>query len=147
MDDIALNAIIDDLYALYDRSENMHVAVEAEKAAPIAHGWYTRVRRTGRALQVLTANGFGRLLEGRDGYQGEPRTGRTWGPPAVVPQSHDAVCAIWSVAVSGESGSSHQPTPAATCTREPLTADCQSAPSIVGRSCDQILLDEHRRLP
>jgi hypothetical protein len=58
VDDIALNAIIDDLYALYDHSESMQVAVETERAAPIAHGWYTRVRRTGRALQVLTGTGF-----------------------------------------------------------------------------------------
>ena len=33
MDDIALKAIIDELYALYDRSENMQVAVEAEETS------------------------------------------------------------------------------------------------------------------
>jgi hypothetical protein len=58
VDEPALNAIIKDLYALYDGSQGIDVTVDAAKVAPIAHGWYTRVRRTGRALQVLTAEGF-----------------------------------------------------------------------------------------
>jgi hypothetical protein len=58
VDNIALNAIIEDLYALYDDGSSIQVVVEAEKVAPIAHGWYTRVRRTGRALQGLTRDGF-----------------------------------------------------------------------------------------
>ena len=58
MGEAALNEINKDLYALYDGSQSIEVAVEAERAAPIAHGWYTRVRRTGRALQVLKAVGF-----------------------------------------------------------------------------------------
>jgi hypothetical protein len=58
MDELALNAIIEKLYALYDGSQSIDVNVNAAKVVPIAHGWYTRVRRTGRALQVLTAAGF-----------------------------------------------------------------------------------------
>ena len=58
MDELALNAVIEDLYALYDGSQGIEVAVEAERAGPIAHGWYTCVRRTGRALQVLAMAGF-----------------------------------------------------------------------------------------
>ena len=58
MDETALNAIVEDLYALYDGSQSIEVAVESQRAAILAHGWYTRVRRNGRALQVLTQAGF-----------------------------------------------------------------------------------------
>jgi len=58
MDDLALSAIIEDLYALYAGTEKIEVVAESQRAAVLAHGWYTRVRRNGRALQVLTDAGF-----------------------------------------------------------------------------------------
>jgi hypothetical protein len=44
--------------ALYDGRQSIDVAAEYQRAAILGHGWYTRVRRTGRALQVLTRAGF-----------------------------------------------------------------------------------------
>lgn len=58
MDEAALNVIIEDLYALYDGNASIEVAAESQRAAILSHGWYMRVRRNGRALQVLTAAGF-----------------------------------------------------------------------------------------
>jgi hypothetical protein len=58
MDESALNAIIENLYALYDGSESIEVAADSQRVAVLAHGWYTHVRRNGRALQVLTNAGF-----------------------------------------------------------------------------------------
>lgn len=58
MDEPALNVIIEDLYALYDASKSIEVAAGSARSAVLAHGWYMRVRRNGRALQVLTAAGF-----------------------------------------------------------------------------------------
>jgi hypothetical protein len=58
VDELDLNDIIENLYALYDGRQSIDVEAEYQRAAILGHGWYTRVRRTGRALQVLTRAGF-----------------------------------------------------------------------------------------
>ncbi|HEY5182705.1 MAG TPA: hypothetical protein VIJ07_23540 [Dermatophilaceae bacterium] len=67
MDEAALEVVIEDLYALYDGSPSIEVAADFQRAAVFGHGWYTRVRRNGRALQILTNAGLGMRVRRCDG--------------------------------------------------------------------------------
>lgn len=50
---------VDATLALYDQLEEIRVTAGLQDAAPVAHGWYTAVRRWARAALVLEDAGFG----------------------------------------------------------------------------------------
>lgn len=53
-----LEEIRDELLALYDELPELEVLAEHARTGILAHGWYTRLRRSARALAVLDDAGF-----------------------------------------------------------------------------------------
>lgn len=43
MDEVALYAVVEDLYALYDGGPSIQLAAESQRAAILAQGWQTRI--------------------------------------------------------------------------------------------------------